>query len=254
MKSTEFSHIHAKQSFQRKLTSLEWPTQLATHVWLTHCQGATEGADGQVAFMRQLHQSSFRVAQSSGSELLRTAFQPFLAEWNHKGCAGHYGTACVSSSTYYWHIYHLSGFVKYPLAFPLNWKVSGLIAHPLDRTYGAALVSIYMYIFFCWWLCKMSLIFLAPCPILLFSTLAGLLYCFSWCAVRERGQPHPSAEWHSMRRRKEVEKSCLVLFLMSKSMHLSFKGCKREKKTEKLLGLQGPGQNTHTEAVTSCYE
>lgn len=127
--------------------------------------------------------------------------------------------------------------------------------HPqshLDGACRAALVS--MIFLVCWWICKMSLIFLAPCPILLFSTLAGLLYGFSWCAVRERGQPHPSAEWHSMRRRKELEKSCLVLFLMSKSMHLSFKRCKREKKTEKLLGLQGPGQNTHTEAVTSCYE
>lgn len=32
VKSTEFSHIHAKQSFQRKATSFEWPNQLATRV------------------------------------------------------------------------------------------------------------------------------------------------------------------------------------------------------------------------------
>lgn len=70
------------------------------------------------------------------------------------------------------------------------------------------------------------------CPIPLFSTPASLHYCFSWCAVGERGQPHPSAEWHSMRRRKEEEKSCLVLPLMSKSMHLSLKRWEREKERE----------------------
>lgn len=192
----------------------------------------------------------------------------------HRGCAGHYETTCVTSSTYYQHISHLfftshhRHCVGIPIVIPLILRVSGLIVedkchtppHPsLTVTFAQGLQqsSIGIYDFFfgvCWWICKMSLIFLAPRPILLFSTLAGLLYCFSWCAVRERGQPHPSAEWHSMRGRKGVEKSCLVLSLMSKSMHLSFKRCKREKKTEKLLGLQGSGQNTHTEAVTTCYE
>lgn len=64
----------------------------------------------------------------------------------------------------------------------------------------------------------------SPRPILLFSTAPVSLYpCFSRCAVRERGQPHPFAEWHSKRRRKGGEKSGLVLPLMSKSMHLSLK-------------------------------
>lgn len=145
MKSTEFSHIHAKQSFQRKPTSFQWPNQLATRVWLTHCQGATEGTDGQVAFMRQLHESSFSVAQSSASELLRTAFQPFLAEWNHIGCAGHYGTACVTSSTYYPHIYPLSFIshhwlcVEYPVVIPLDLRVSGLTAE--DKCHPRTLPS-----------------------------------------------------------------------------------------------------------------
>lgn len=220
--------------------------------------------------MRQLHESSFSVAQSSGSVLLRRAFR---TEWNHRGFAGHYETACVTSSTYYQHIYHI-----YLLHIPHRWLcveipvVSLLILrrlivedkchtppHPqshLDKACGAEQHWHLWFFFFwvCWWICKMSLIFLGPCSILLFSTLAGLLSCFSWCAVRERGQPHPSAEWHSMRGRKGVEKSCLVFSLMSKSMHLSFKRCEREKKTEKLLGLQGSGQNTHTEAVTTCYE
>lgn len=71
------------------------------------------------------------------------------------------------------------------------------------------------------------------CPIPLFSAPTSLHHCFSWCAVGERGQPHPSAEWHSMRRRKEEEKSCLVLPLMSKSMHLSLKRWEREKKKER---------------------
>lgn len=96
----------------------------------------------------------------------------------------------------------------------------------------------------CWWICKKS--YLASCsPIPLFSTSAPLHDCFSRCAVRERGQPHPSTEWHSMRRRKGEEKSCLVLSLMSKSMHQSLKRSEREKEREKLLGPQGPGQNTH---------
>lgn len=53
--------------------------QLALDVWLTLCQGATEPADGQVAFMRQLHESSFRAAQCSGSGVEQsqsTADQP----------------------------------------------------------------------------------------------------------------------------------------------------------------------------------
>lgn len=80
-------------------------------------------------------------------------------------------------------------------------------------------------------LMNMQEVFLSAsrCPIPLFSSPASLHYCFSWCAVGERGQPHPSAEWHSMRRRKGEEKSCLVLPLMSKSMHLSLKRGEREK-------------------------
>lgn len=75
------------------------------------------------------------------------------------------------------------------------------------------------------------LLLASPCPIPLFLTHTLFHHCFSWCAVGERGQPHPSTEWHSMSRRKGEEKSCLVLPLMSKSMHLSLKrgkGRKRE--------------------------
>lgn len=67
------------------------------------------------------------------------------------------------------------------------------------------------------------------CPIPLFSASVSLHPCFSRCAVGERGQPRPSAEGHSMVRRKGEEKSCLVLSLMSKSMHLSLKRQEREK-------------------------
>lgn len=110
-----------------------------THVWLTHCRGATEGADGQVAFMRQLHESSFRVAQSSGSESLRTAFQPFLTEWIHGHCAGHYETACVTGSTYYQHLSpfvytHHWLYVDIPELIPLNLRVPGLIVEDKCHT------------------------------------------------------------------------------------------------------------------------
>lgn len=51
----------------------------------------------------------------------------------------------------------------------------------------------------CWWICKESY---RPASAL--SPISQLLhYCFSWCAVGERDQPHPSTEWHSMSRRKE---------------------------------------------------
>lgn len=90
----------------------------------------------------------------------------------------------------------------------------------LDQACRAALESVIFDL-----LMNMQQVFLSPsrCPIPLFSTAACLYFCFSRCAVGERGQPHPSAEWHSMRRRKGEGKSCLVLPLMSKSMHLSLK-------------------------------
>lgn len=89
----------------------------------------------------------------------------------------------------------------------------------------------------CWWICKKSSYQLVTARTPPFSTPASLHPCFSRCAVGERGQPRPCAEYHSMSRRKEEEKPCLVLPLMSKSMHLSLKRQEREKERE-AIGTQ----------------
>lgn len=90
--------------------------------------------------------------------------------------------------------------------------------------------SLGIWFFICWWICK-SLYSLAQSSFFYFycsSHFAPTL--FSRCAAREKGQPHPCTEWHSMRRRKGEVKSCLVLPLMSKSMHLSLKGWREWKR------------------------
>lgn len=84
------------------------------------------------------------------------------------------------------------------------------------------------------------------CPIPLFWAHASLHCWFSWCAVGERGQPHPCAEWHSMRRRKEEEKSCRVLPLMSKSMHLSLKRWKRGRRKREREAIGKPEDQAKT--------
>lgn len=107
----ELSHIKAKRPFLKETieTPFTWASQLASQLWLTHCQGATEGADGQVAFMRQLHESSFSGAQFS-QRRLRVAEQSSptsSSELIHGGHAWHCETASVCSATYFQHIYQL---------------------------------------------------------------------------------------------------------------------------------------------------
>lgn len=222
----ELSHIKAKRPFLKETieTPFTWASQLASQLWLTHCQGATEGADGQVAFMRQLHESSFSGAQFS-QRRLRVAEQSLptsSSELIHGGHAWHCETASVCSSTYFQHIYQLPLYATLysVLALCMNsinnpaglsLRVSGLALlgtnvipspptlQPLGDSSEATLESMIFHL-----LMNMQ-VFLSPspCPILLFSTAPVSLYpCFSWCAVRERGQPHPFAEWHSKRRRK----------------------------------------------------
>lgn len=193
------------------------PNQLATRVWLTHCQGATEGADGQVAFMRQLHESSFSVG---GSELLRTALQPSLAEWNHKGRAGHYGTACVTSSTYYRHILSpfisisslalcrvsCSDFIEFKSVKSHCWGQMENSHTPLTPSHirqGLQSIGIHdLFFLVCWWICKMSLIFLAslPNPPFLNSGWPPLLF-FMMCSQGER--PATPLSWVALNAEKK---------------------------------------------------
>lgn len=191
--------------------------------------------------MRQLHESPFSGAQrrlgvaeqslpTNGTELI------------HAEHAWHCETASVCSSTYFQHIYQLLFYAPlYSLlalymnsisnSAALSLRVSGLtllgtnVIPPPPQSHlctTAELLLWNQWFFICWWICKSSYR-LAPAQSSFFTAPAYFHHCFSRCAVGERGQTHPFTEWHSMRRRKGEEKSCLVLPLMSKSMHLSLK-------------------------------
>lgn len=199
---------------------------------------------------------NYMKAHSARLSVVERARRPLRAEWNHRGRASHCKPACVCSSTYFQHIYQLLLYVPLHslLAMCMNsisksailsLRVSGLtllgtnvmLPPPLQPILDEACRAVEQpwnqWFLIRWWICKKSSYRLAAAQSpFLFSAPASLHYCFSWCAVGERGQPHPSAEWHSMRRRKGEEKSCLVLPLMSKSMHLSLKRWEREKERE----------------------
>lgn len=161
----------------------------------------------------------------------------------HEGHAWHCKAASVCSSTYFQHIYQLLLYTTLysVLAFCMDsisnsavqsLRVSQLTllwinvtpTHPpppWSQRFRANLESMIFHL-----LMNMQVVLSArplPNPPPFFFSSGFPHQCFSLCAVGDRGQPHPSTEWHSMRRRKGVEKSCLVLPLMSKSMHLSLK-------------------------------
>lgn len=74
------------------------------------------------------------------------------------------------------------------------------------------------------------------------------LLCFSECALGERGQPHPSAEWHSMKREG---KKTLPGPSPNEQINASVS---QESERGALAGPEGPGQNTRALAVAACSE